>query len=309
MEGVKKTHLGFAPSKVLNWKENIVVLGVDGEIAILDSNLEFIQPKVTPFPCKITHACIVDDQLIATWLDYDILIGRMASIPLNQQLADGPVKSEVRKSTTITATDLHPRGNSWSHPLNADVLGMARIDDSIVFALWKRGLYKLRADAVEEWRAALPTWPSLAKIPQGDQLVSMHETHDALLVVSKGGGFAKISKDDGSVLQVNTLIENVSISQHYYHLGQHLSITSNNEVLWTDKLGKLVNSHQLSGPVQNAQWNNEIKGWDIAGWREVLELTSKHVKSLRMQDICTFVWRNDVEDYVIVNDGSISTIE
>lgn len=309
MEGVKKTEIGFAPSKVLNWKEKIVVLGVDGEISILNSTLEIIQPKVTPFPCKITHACIVDDQLIATWLDYDILIGRMASLPLTQPMADGPLKSEVRKSTTSTPIDLHPHGNSWSHPLNADVLGMVQIDDSIVFALWKRGLYKLRTDAAEEWRAPLPTWPLLEKIPQGNQLVSMHETPNAILVVSKGGGFAEISKDDGSVLQVNTLIENVSISQHYYHLGQHLSITSNNEVLWTDESGNLVNSHQLSGPVQSAQWNDQNSGWDVAGWREVLELTTNQVISQRFQDICTFVWRNDVQDYVIMNDGSISAIE
>jgi hypothetical protein len=309
MEGVTKTHIGFAPSKVLNWKEKIVLLGVDGEIAILDSTLEYIQPKVIPFPCKITHACIVDDQLIATWLDYDILIGRMASLPLTQHLSDGPLKSEVRKSTTFSATDLHPHGNSWSHPLNADVLGMVRIDDSIVFALWKRGLYKLRTDAVEEWRAPLPTWPSLEKIPQGNQLISMHETPNAILVVSKGGGFAELSKTDGSVMTADALIENVSISQHYYHQGHHLNITSNNQAIWIDNLGNLVNSHQLSGPVQSAQWNNENNGWDIAGWREVLELSTNHVNSRRLQDICTFVWRNEVQDYLIMNDGSISAIE
>ena len=309
MEGVKKTHIGFAPSKVLNWKEKIVLLGVDGEIAILDSTLEYIQPKVIPFPCKITHACIVDDQLIATWLDYDILIGRMASLPLTQHLSDGPLKSEVRKSTTFSATDLHPHGNSWSHPLNADVLGMVRIDDSIVFALWKRGLYKLRTDAVEEWRATLPTWPSLEKIPQGNQLISMHETPNAILVVSKGGGFAELSKTDGSVMTADALIENVSISQHYYHQGHHLSITSNNQAIWIDNLGNLVNSHQLSGPVQSAKWNNENNGWDIAGWREVLELSTNHVNSRRLQDICTFVWRNEVQDYLIMNNGSISAIE
>lgn len=309
MEGVKKFDIGFAPSKVLNWNEHIVVLGVDGEITILNSTLEQIQPKVIPFPCKITHACIVKDELIATWLDYDILIGRMASLPLTQRLTSGPLKSEVRKSTAFTATDLHPYGNSWSHPLNADVLGMVRIDDSIVFALWKRGLYKLSADAVEEWRAPLPTWPLLEKIPQGDQLISMHETPDAILVVSKGGGFAKLSKTDGSTITADTLIENVSISQHYYHQGHHLSITSSNQAIWIDHLGNLVNSHQLSGPVQSAQWNNENNGWDIAGWREVLELSSNHANSRRLQDICTFVWRNQVQDYLIMNNGSISAIE
>ncbi len=309
MEGVKKTDIGFAPSKILNWKENIVVLGVDGEIAILDPTLDHIQPNVTPFPCKITHACIVEDQLIATWLDYDILIGRMASLPLNQPLNNGPLKSEVRKSTTFTATDLHPQGNSWSHPLNADVLGMVRIDDSIVFALWKRGLYRLNADAVEEWRAPLPTWPSLEKIPQGNQLISMHETPHAILVVSKGGGFAELSKTDGAIISFDTLVENVSISQHYYHQGHHLSITSNNEAIWIGDEGNLIKSHRLSGPVQSAMWNNENNGWDIAGWREVLEMSSNQVSSHRLQDICTFVWRNEIQDYLIMNDGSISVIE
>ncbi|MDA0715493.1 MAG: hypothetical protein O3A74_02895 [archaeon] len=308
MEGKLLANIGFSPFKVLPWKNNIIALGVDGEVTILDPQGQHIQEIVTPFPCKITHACILRNQLIATWLDYDILIGRMAAIDLSNSFQMGPTKSEVRKSMAQASRELHPQGSLWSHSLNADVLGMTTIDDSIVFALWKRGLYKLSATAQEDWRTPLPTWPSLQKIPQGEQIISIHDNESSILISSKGGGIAKFSKMDGTMISSEILMESCSLSRHFYSNRQHLCITSNYKAIWMNE-GKTLKEYQLNGPVQDAYWDSTTLSWSIAGWREFIHLSADEVVRRKFDDICNSIWQNMHQRYVILNNGRIYSVD
>jgi hypothetical protein len=308
MVGDLVADIGFAPLKILPWNNNIVALGVDGEVAILDAQGNRIQDIVTPFPCKITHACILNDLLIGTWLDYDLLIGRMAAIDLSKKLEKGPSKSEVRKSMAQSSKELHPQGSIWSHSLNADVLGMTTIDNSIVFALWKRGLYKLSDTAEEVWRAPLPSWPTLQNIPQGEQIISIHGIEDSILLISKGGGIAEFSKVDGRLLSSGILMENCSLSRHFYLDGKHLCITSNHKACWIQD-GKTVQEHQLKGPVQDAHWDENSQHWSIAGWREYLQLGANEVVSHHVDDVCNSIWQTEERCSIIFNDGRIYSHE
>ena len=154
----------------------------------------------------------------------------------------------------------------------------------------------------------LPTWPSLQKIPQGEQIISIHDNESSILVSSKGGGIAEFSKQDGTMISSEILMESCSLSRHFYSNGQHLCITSNYKAIWM-KEGKTLKEYQLKGPVQDAFWDSKTSSWSIAGWREYIHLGADEVVLRKYDDICNSIWQNEHQRYVILNDGRIYNVD
>ena len=111
--------LEFTPKKVLSWENGFIVIGVDGELQKLSGDYSPIETFVKPFPMSIRNAVIIDGKLIATWLDSELLLARMAAIDLNEKLVQGIERSELRVRRTIDKA-LHPAASSWSHVLDAE---------------------------------------------------------------------------------------------------------------------------------------------------------------------------------------------
>ena len=77
-----------APWKIFQFEGREVVIDVDGGITIDDY-------RATPFPCEISHAAICDKGLVATWVDHELRLARMALLPLTEKLENGVSKGEL----------------------------------------------------------------------------------------------------------------------------------------------------------------------------------------------------------------------
>ena len=114
-----------APWKIFNESKRRITIDVDGNIDI-DGN------SAKPFPCPITNAAVCEKGLVATWVDHDLRLARMAMLNLEHELLNGVSKSELRlkRNTSIVANSI------WSHVLDAEPLCMSICDNKIFFALW-----------------------------------------------------------------------------------------------------------------------------------------------------------------------------
>ena len=84
------SNLLFPPQKLFELENNrILVIGMNGEIQILDENLiaEFDYKK--PFPTSISISSVSKNTLFACWIDLELMIARMASIDLNSGINNG----------------------------------------------------------------------------------------------------------------------------------------------------------------------------------------------------------------------------
>ena len=94
-------NLGFTPKQVLPYFGGHIALGVDGELQKIDLEGNLVGQPKKPFPTPIKNAAIVDNMLIATWLDQELLLARMAAIDLNNEFEQGVNRGDLRIRKTI----------------------------------------------------------------------------------------------------------------------------------------------------------------------------------------------------------------
>ena len=73
------TIMTSAPWKIFHHDGSDVVIDVDGGITI-DGH------TASPFPTDITHAAMCDEGLVATWVDHELRLARMALLPLTEKI-------------------------------------------------------------------------------------------------------------------------------------------------------------------------------------------------------------------------------
>ena len=88
VEGKETIQLPFRAIKILETPEvegvHAIAVGVDGELCRLNEHWNPIEHFAKPFPMAIQHAVVVNDVLIATWIDRELLIARMGCLPLDK---------------------------------------------------------------------------------------------------------------------------------------------------------------------------------------------------------------------------------
>ena len=84
-----------APWKIFQFEGREVVIDVDGGITIDDY-------RATPFPCEISHAAICDKGLVATWVDHELRLARMALLPPANKIILKPANQYGAKRPSIT---------------------------------------------------------------------------------------------------------------------------------------------------------------------------------------------------------------
>ena len=89
-----------------------------------------------------------------------------------------------------------------------------------------------------------------------------------VLVTSRGGRVQRRTLDTGQLLEEH-LFEGVEAPlEHHFKHGEHdLLCTTDGMVTWLANMA-VVQQAQLSGPVQDATWDEQLNGWRVAGWRE-----------------------------------------
>lgn len=54
-----------------------IAVGVDGQLCRMDDEWNPIEDFASPFPAPIEHVIMIDDVLVATWIDRELLVARM----------------------------------------------------------------------------------------------------------------------------------------------------------------------------------------------------------------------------------------
>ena len=119
-----------APWRLIPYEDGVISIDVDGGITIDGVT-------TTPFPVEISDAVISSNGLIATWVDYDLRLARMARLPLDTPLSTGCSKGELRQ----TPASKMVAGAEWCHSIDAEPLAMDGDDEIIVFALREEFLF------------------------------------------------------------------------------------------------------------------------------------------------------------------------
>ncbi len=291
--------LGFTPQKILSWSNGYLVIGVDGELQKLTTNYEPIDKFVKPFPMSIGNATIIGETLIATWLDSELLLARMAAIDLSSKLVQGVERSELRVRRTIDKA-LHPASSIWSHVLDAEPLALDSNNNSFAFVLWKKGIYNMTHDAHEKWRRKEPHWNQLSKLPRAQETVKLIVKEKILEIWSKGMGVNEYDLETGDILS-SEVIDNEGFLLNVFNSGEkYLLQLNDNEVAMLEGKNIILRA-KLSGPVSDAFWCDNKKGWYLSGWREIIFLSVSHFTKITLDEIP--VYYDNIRKVALFNDS------
>ena len=126
------SNLLFPPQKLFELENNrILVIGMNGEIQILDENLiaEFEYKK--PFPTSISISSISKNTLFACWIDLELMIARIASIDLNSKINNGITRAELRRKLE-SKSQPQVESSKWSNILDSEPLALISNDHILV---------------------------------------------------------------------------------------------------------------------------------------------------------------------------------
>ena len=241
-----------APWKVLFSGETEVLIDVDGGICI--------DGKVShPFPCQISHAAICDGGLVATWVDHELRLARMALLPLDQPIKDGVDKGTLRKNRDTTMVE----GAIWCHSLEAEPLSLVAKGDLVIFALWQRGIYATKSDSTEIWRTGLPEINE--NLPKGFEEICSINIVENIHVWTRGGSHLVLDKKSGdeissSVIEIEADLDNV------YHFEDKFLLSSKDGWVYSVEGENILVARHLRGCANHAAFDGA--DWRIICWRD-----------------------------------------
>jgi len=292
----------FLPDNVLHHDGGCVITGMEGELLWLDRTMQPLAEPTVPLPMRVHHATVSNNAFHAMWLDRELLLAFMASLPLGSSL-NGTNRADLRTSMNTPVTH-HPAGNIWSHMLDAEPMALASSGELLVFELYRRGLYCITTQAEERWRMASPTWQYSKRRPRNEETIALHIADDQVFITSKGGHVQRRSLETGQLKEEYVLNGVEGPLEHHFRHGAHeLATTSTGEVVWLQN-GSVSQHVQLSGPVQHAAWDERLQGWRIAGWREEACLRPGFCERKETREIPVHIHPEDSGALLLFNDGS-----
>tara|TARA_B100001758_G_scaffold234691_1_gene234073 strand:- start:983 stop:1846 length:864 start_codon:yes stop_codon:yes gene_type:complete len=277
-----------APWRIFNHDGREIIIDVDGGITIDEQT-------ANPFPADITHASLCDGGLIATWVEHELRLARMALLPLDEKLNDGVSKAELRlsRNTTMVA------GSTWCHIVDAEPLALNAKDDKIIFALWMRGLYCIDSNDNEIWR--LPLFESNEKSPpRSDEIAAISILDEYIMVWTRGGKYRKITLETGEILSEKTLDIECDLEEVFNH-GEKFLLSSKDGWTWEFENDQITVARKLRGTVQDAVF--DAGDWRIISWRDDLMLRGE---SIRRTDLGVQLILRDGIWMVLDNQGNFS---
>lgn len=292
----------FLPDTVVHHGGGAVVSGMDGEFQWLDVDMRPLGAVSLPHPMRLRQAVIVNDHLIGTWLDRELMLACMGAIPLGSQ-QDGKPRSELRTSIGTRITH-YPAGNTWAHALDAEPMALATDGNVVVFELYRRGLYGIGLNAEEHWRMPSPEWSYPKRRPRNEETIALHVHNNECWVTSRGGRVQRRTLDTGQLLEEH-LFEGVEAPlEHHFKHGEHdLLCTTDGMVTWLANMA-VVQQAQLSGPVQDATWDEQLNGWRVAGWREEVVVSPTILDRRATDELPVHIVPTGDGALVLYNDGS-----
>ncbi len=251
-----------APWKIFHFEGRDIVIDVDGGITIDDY-------RATPFPCEISHAAICDKGLIATWVDHELRLARMALLPLSEKIENGVSKANLRlsRNTTMVAS------SEWCHIVDAEPLALISNGEKIIFALWSRGIYCIDSSDNEIWR--LPLFDeNLKSPPRANDVTAISIVDDFAVVWTRGGMYREISLDTGEIIKEEKLSVECDLEEVFNH-GNKFLLSSKDGWVWEFIDGNITVARKLRGTIQDAVYDEG--DWRIISWREDVMLRGESV--------------------------------
>lgn len=292
----------FLPDLIVEHDDGALITGMDGEVLWLDRQMKPVTEVAVPHPMRLRQAVISEGQLLATWLDRELLLACMGAMPVGTA-ENGKQRSELRTSIG-TRTTHYPAGTTWAHALDAEPMAMGGQGDVLVFDLYRRGIYNISTNAQENWRMPPAEWGYPKKRPRNQETIALHVNKENYTLTSRGGRIQRRSLETGHVIEEH-LIDGVEapIEHHFNHEHEDLLCSSTGTVTWHHN-GELVQQVKLSGPVQGASWDAELKGWRIAGWREEVIISSTHLERRATRELPIHIHPVHGGALVLFNDGT-----
>ena len=277
-----------APWRIFRKDDVEVLIDVEGGITINGHTAK-------PFPCEITHATLCDSGIVATWVDHELRLARMALLPLDKELKDGPSKAELRINR-----DLMVSGAEWCHIVDAEPLAVKSNGEIIVFALWARGIYCIDSSANEIWR--LPLFADEGKaLPRSNEVSSITISGDDIIVWLRGGTYRRISMSEGEVLTEKSIGVECDLENVFSSGDKHL-LTSKDGWAWELVDGAITLARKFIGTIQDAV--HDGSDWRIISWREDTLLRGE---SQTRDELGVQIIKNDDSTWMVLdNQGNIT---
>lgn len=305
--GKQAIHLPFRAIRIIETPDvedvYAIAIGVDGELCRLDEEWAPLEDYARPFPMSIQQAIVVEDMLIATWIDRELLLARMACLRLDEPFRNGVERGDLRTARGLEHAIL-PEGAIWAHVLDAEPLAMTSMDDGFAFVLWNRGVYGFDATGVERWRAPPPEWPDLSHLPMSQETVTLHETDTTIEVWSRAGGCLRLSKSDGSKIGNSHFELEGALMSVYGTENQRILLLSDGRCYQYKKSTRVADI-ATKGPIQHALFYDEST-WILAGWREEIALNESGVSIQKQNEVVLQHLVKDEQLWLLTNDGIMS---
>jgi hypothetical protein len=297
----------FPPKQLLVSDNNLILIGIEGEIAKLDPNtLELIGDVARPYPTTIEHATIADGKLIASWVEHELLFAKIAALPIDEPFKDGAEKSDLR---TIQNTDgIMPEiaGSVWCHVADGEPLGICSNEELICFSNYMRGVYCIDSESNEKWRRPEIKWPNEKLVPGGSVIHSIqtgqHPENNEMKCIwiwSIAGGWAALNWSDGEII-AQGMIEHQGVLDIVRPgiNGQWLiGLLGGNIVLWS---GPNNNEKVISGgPVCDSI--NDLEGWKILGWRKDITIKEENTSEIQRRELASTFYEHPIDGLLVLN--------
>jgi hypothetical protein len=190
----------------------------------------------------------------------------MAAMP-NSAWDSGISQEQLRLALNSNRIeDTHPVDSIWSHELSAEPLALAEVEGDLVFCTLDRGLYRVTVDSEEVWRAPLPEWPLAWPTAPVDIIEAMYSVGDVIWLFTDMCGYAALSSEEGSLLDVGRLPVSgrLSFIRHDFERGSWLIVVD-------EKLLMLDSEFAVTGEIVLTRSVNDAipiaNGWAWTGWR------------------------------------------
>jgi len=292
--------LEFTPKEIIEWDDGFIAVGIDGELQKLDSNYTQIKKPINPFPTPIRNSTIIDSKMISTWIDSELMLARMAAFDLNNDFIQGVERSELRVRRTLDSA-IHPAGNIWSHVLDAEPLAIDSKNSSFTFVLWRKGIYNMTIDAYEKWRSVEPSWSKLSKYPRAEESVNVIMNGEVVEVWSRGLGVNRYDHESGKLIE-QKIIEVDGFLLNVYHDSSNYLLQLNDNFIALYDGEKIFLKAKLSGPINDATWNESRQGWYISGWREIIFISKNEYQRKEIAELP--VYYDSKRNIALCNDSN-----
>jgi len=275
--------MAVAPWKVFSFQGEDVIIDVDGGISHKGITAH-------PFPCEITNAVWCNAGLVATWVDHELRLARMALIDFQNELEEGISRSELR----LRNDNVKVAGSSWSHSLDAEPIAMVSNGNYIIFALYTRGVYCIDVDSTELWRQPL-IGSEESKIPNSNSIAEITVDDEIVTIWTRGGRYRTLSVNTGDVLAEKSLPVECDIESVFSSHDRFL-ISSKDGWVWELIDDNITVARKLRGTIQDAIYHDDE--WRIISWREDILLSNQET-----------VLRDELGIQVVIEDDKCIVID